>query len=85
MAKDGTGLTFRAEDLQSCIAIIQQFLVEHPSVNIIEVALLTNDQRPLGARVWQVADRKIEAAAEVIAGFMMTHPLGLVTISALNH
>jgi len=62
MAADAAALVFQAEDFDSCTAIVQQFFREHPSANIIKVALSTNDLTPLGARVWQVVDGNVEAA-----------------------
>jgi len=82
MAADAAALAFQAEDFDSCTAIVQQFFREHPSANIIKVALSTNDLTPLGARVWRIVDGNVEAATHIIVGFIMTQPRGSVTISA---
>jgi hypothetical protein len=82
MAADAAALAFQAEDFDSCTAIVQQFFRKHPSANIIKVALSTKDLTPLGARVWQVVDGNVEAATNIIVGFIMTQPRGSVTISA---
>ena len=81
MVVDAAALAFRADDIDSCTAIVQQFFREHPSANIIKVALSTNDLKPLGARVWRV-DGNVEAATHIIVGFIMIQPRGSVTISA---
>jgi hypothetical protein len=45
---EAAALVFEAVDLESCAAIVRQFFREHPSANIIRVALSTRDLKPLG-------------------------------------
>jgi len=75
-------LVFEAGDLESCTAIVRQFFREHPSATIIRVALSTRDLKPLGARIWRIIDGNLEAATDIVVGFIMTQPRGAVTISA---
>jgi hypothetical protein len=62
--------------------IVRQFFREHPSANIIRVALPTRDLKPLRARIWRIIDGNLEAATDIVVGFIMTQPRGAVTISA---
>jgi hypothetical protein len=82
MVAEAAALVFEARDLDSCTAIVEQFFRDHPSANLIKVALSTRDRRPLGTRVWRVEEGNLEAASQIIAGFIMTQPHGSVTISA---
>ena len=75
-------LVFEAGDLESCAAIVRQFFHEHPSATIIRVALSTRDLKPLGARIWRIIGGNLEAATDIVVGFIMTQPRGAVTISA---
>jgi hypothetical protein len=75
-------LVFEAGDLESCAAIVRQFFREHPSATIIRVALSTRDLKPLGARIWRIIGGNLEAATDIVVGFIMTQPRGAVTISA---
>ena len=45
---EAAALVFEAVDLESCATIVRQFFREHPSANIIRVALSTRDLKPLG-------------------------------------
>lgn len=79
---EAAALVFEAGDLESCAAIVRQFFREHPTANIIRVALSTRDLKPLGARIWRNIDGNLEAATDIVVGFIMTQPRGAVTISA---
>jgi hypothetical protein len=81
MAAEAAALVFEAHDFESCTAIVRQFFREHPSANIIKVALSTNDLKPMASRIWRIVDGQLEAATNVVVGFIMTHPSGAVTIS----
>jgi hypothetical protein len=82
VAAEAAALVFEARDFESYAATVRQFFREHPSANIIKVALSTRDLKPLGARIWRIIDGNFEAATDIIVGFIMTHPRGSVTISA---
>lgn len=82
MAAEAATLVFEAGEFESCTAIVEEFFRQHHSANIIKVALSTRDLKPLGARIWRVVDRNVEAATRIIVGFIMTQPHGSVTISA---
>jgi hypothetical protein len=84
MAAKAAVLVFETGDLNSCRAIVRQFLWEHSWANVIKVALSTHDLKPLGGRVWQVVDGNLEAASNIIVGFIMTQSHGSVTLSAHN-
>ena len=82
MAAEAVALVFEASDFESCAVIVRQLFREHPSANIIRVALSTRDLKPLGARIWRIIDGDLEAATDIVVGFIMTQPHGAVTISA---
>ena len=82
MPAEATALAFEAIDFESCSAILREFFRQHPSASRLKVALSTRDLKPLGARIWQIKDGNVEAASNVIAGYIMTQPRGSVTISA---
>ena len=46
MVSEAAALVFEARDLDSCTAIVEQFFRDHPSANLIKVALSTRDRRP---------------------------------------
>lgn len=85
MMSEATTLSFEAIDFESCAAILREFFRQYPFASRIKVALSTRELKPLGARIWHVADGNFEAATNIIAGFIMTQPLGSVTISARFH
>jgi hypothetical protein len=82
MAAEAGALVFEAGDFESCTEVVRQFFREHPSANVIRVALSTRDRKPLGARIWRIIDGNFEAATAIVVGFIMTEPRGSVTISA---
>jgi hypothetical protein len=82
MAAEAAALAFAPVDFESCTAIVREFFRQHPSASIIKVTLSTRDRKPLGARIWQVIDGNVEAAANVIVSFIMTQAGGSVTIFA---
>jgi hypothetical protein len=79
---EGVALVFEARDFESCTAFVRQFIRERASANFIKVAVSTPDRKPLRARIWRIMDGNLEAATDIIVGFIMTHPRGAVTISA---
>jgi hypothetical protein len=85
MSAEATALAFEAIDFESCSAILREFFRQHPSASTVKVALSTRDLKPLEARIWQIKDGNVEAASNVIAGYIMTQPRGSVTISARVH
>jgi hypothetical protein len=82
MAAEASTLVFEAGNFESCTAIVRQFFREHPSANIIKVALSTRDLKPLGTHIWRIIGGNLEAATDIVVGFIMTQPRGSVTISA---
>ena len=69
-------LVFQARECETCMAIVEEFFRQHRWANVIKVALSTHDLKPLGARIWRVADGNLEAATHIIVGFIMTQPCG---------
>jgi hypothetical protein len=82
MAAEASVLISETGDLESCVAVVQQFFRENKSANTIKVALCTRDRKPLGARVWRIVDGNVEVISRIIAGFIMTQPDGSATICA---
>ena len=85
MPAEASALAFEAIDFESCSAILREFFRQHPSASTVKVALSTRELKPLGARIWQIRDGNVEAASNVIAGYIMTQPRGSVTISSRVH
>jgi hypothetical protein len=82
MSPETSMWVFKADDPDTCVAMVRQFFCENQSASTVNVALSTRDLKPLGTRVWRVIDRNVEIVSRIIAGFIMTQPHGSVTISA---
>jgi hypothetical protein len=79
---EAAALVFEAVDLESCAAIVRQFFREHPSANINQSCSVDARSQTTGARIWRIIDGNLEAATDIVVGFIMTQPRGAVTISA---